>query len=80
MSRKRRTLFAKLLFDGKIAKSSQTRDGSHWGRATLHALDGSGDECTINIQNEFTLAQLNGRTIALVPDLISVLDRKLGSL
>lgn len=71
--------FAVILFDGKIVDvTHETRDGWHWGRATLHGLNDSPDEFTVDIQNEFTVARLNGRTATVVPDLISILDRETG--
>jgi DUF917 family protein len=71
--------FARILFDGKIVDvTHETRDGWHWGRATLVGLNDSTDEFTVEIQNEFTVARLNGRTVTIVPDLISVLDRETG--
>lgn len=71
--------FATILFDGKIVDvTHETRDGWHWGRATLAPLGDGPDVFTIDFQNEFTIARLNGRTVTLVPDLISVLDRETG--
>lgn len=71
--------FATILFDGKIVDvTHETRDGWHWGRATLNGLGDSTDEFTVDIQNEFTVARLNGRTVTVVPDLISILDRESG--
>lgn len=71
--------FATILFDGKIVDvTNETRDGWHWGRVTLNTLRSSKDEFTLEIQNEYTVARLNGRTVAIVPDLISVLDRESG--
>jgi uncharacterized protein len=68
---------ARLLFDGKIVDvTHETRNGWHWGRVTLGSLDDSGDVFTVDIQNEFTVARLNGRTVTVVPDLISILDRE----
>jgi DUF917 family protein len=68
---------ARLLFDGKIVDvTRETRNGWHWGRVTLAALNDSGDVFTVDIQNEFTVARLNGRTVTVVPDLISILDRE----
>jgi hypothetical protein len=70
---------ARILFDGKIVDvTHETRDGWHWGRATLRRLTDSADEFTVDTQNENTVARLNGRTVAMVPDLISVLDRESG--
>jgi len=68
---------ARLLFDGKIVDvTHETRNGWHWGRVTLSSLNDSDDVFTVDIQNEFTVARLNGRTVTVVPDLISILDRE----
>ncbi|MDT9600078.1 DUF917 domain-containing protein [Sphingosinicella rhizophila] len=70
---------AAILFDGKIVDvTHETRDGWHWGRATMRSLTDAGDEFTVDIQNEFTVARHNGRTAAIVPDLITILDRETG--
>lgn len=70
---------AALLFDGKIVDvTHETRDGWHFGRATLHSLVDPADEMVIEVQNEFTVARRNGHTVAMVPDLISLLDRETG--
>lgn len=70
---------AKILFDGKIIDvTHETRDGWHWGRCTMKPLSGGDDVCTVDIQNEFSIARLNGKPIAMVPDLISILDSESG--
>jgi DUF917 family protein len=71
--------YATVLFDGKIVDvTHETRHGWHWGRATLHSLAGGDDVFTVDIQNEFTVAKRNGRTVTIVPDLITILDRESG--
>lgn len=70
---------ASILFDGKITDvTHEMRDGWHWGRATFSPLGDGPEVFTIDFQNEFTVARLDGRTVAIVPDLISVLDRETG--
>jgi len=70
---------ARILFDGKIVDvTHETRDGWHFGRVTMTGLRDSSDECVVEIQNEFLVCRLNGRTITIVPDLISILDRESG--
>jgi hypothetical protein len=70
---------ARILFDGKITDvTHDTRDGWHFGRATMTGLQDSTDECVVEIQNEFLVCRLNGKTITIVPDLISILDRESG--
>lgn len=66
---------ARLLFDGKIIDvTHETRDGWHWGSVVIGNTTDESDQLTIEIQNEYLVARRNGRTVALVPDLISVLD------
>ncbi len=66
-----------LLFDGKVIDvSHETRDGWHWGKVTLKPLDNGPDEFEIEIQNEYIIARKNGQPAALVPELITVLDRE----
>lgn len=77
--RSRDNRVAKVLFDGKIVDVvHETRDGWHWGQATLRASNGSTDVCTVEIRNEFLAARINGETVAIVPDLIAILDRESG--
>jgi DUF917 family protein len=70
---------AGVLFDGKISDVvHETRDGWHWGQATLTGLRDESQRCTIEIRNEYLTARVNGRTVAMVPDLITILDRESG--
>ncbi|PEQ12271.1 hypothetical protein B2G71_12230 [Novosphingobium sp. PC22D] len=70
---------ARVLFDGKIVDvRHETRDGWHWGEAVIAALDDPEDQCTVEIRNEFLVARRNGRTLAIVPDLITIMDRETG--
>lgn len=70
---------ARILFDGKITDvTHETRDGWHFGRATLADIDGTGRTLTVDMQNEFVVARDGGRTVAIVPDLIGILDRETG--
>ena len=71
--------FASVLFDGKITDvTHETRDGWHFGRATMSPMGGGDDVFTVDFQNEFTVARLNGETVTIVPDLITILDRETG--
>ncbi len=68
---------ARILFDGKVSDvAHETRDGWHWGLATLQNLRDEQDQFTIEIRNEFIIARHNGVPATMVPDLISVLDRE----
>lgn len=70
---------ARIIFDGKVADvTHETRNGFHFGRISLVGLTNTHDECVVEIQNEFLVARINGRTAAIVPDLISILDRESG--
>ncbi|QRM57681.1 DUF917 domain-containing protein [Sinorhizobium sp. BG8] len=67
-----------LLFTGKVQDvSRRTTDGFVRGRALLTGR-GTYDGRTLEIdfQNEFSVARLDGRMIACVPDLITVLDEE----
>jgi DUF917 family protein len=70
---------ARILFDGKITDVvHETRDSWHWGMTTIQALSNPVDVCTVQIRNEYIIARINGETVTLVPDLISILDRESG--
>ncbi len=75
----RRGRFARILFDGKIVDIvREIRNGWHWGKVTMRGLSNPDDELVIELQNEFSIARLNGGPVTMVPDLISVLDRESG--
>lgn len=67
-----------LLFTGKVQDvSRRTTDGFVRGSAMLAGQAGfEGQMLEIDFQNEFSVARLDGRRIACVPDLISVLDEE----
>jgi len=68
---------ARILFEGKIVDvDRQTRDGWHFAIARMRALDGSDDELVLEIQNEYLVARVNGKTACIVPDLIATLDHE----
>ena len=65
-----------VLFDGKITNlEREARRGFSIGRCGLAALDGSGSQMDITFQNESLIARQDGRVRAIVPDLISIVDR-----
>jgi len=73
------------LFDGKIVDvRRETTRGWVLGRCVLEALDGQRDgkgdgkgaRLEIQFQNENLCAWRNGRVVAIVPDLIVVIDRE----
>ena len=64
-----------VLFSGKITDLiRETRRGFAIGRCEIDSLEDPADQLTIEFQNEFLRAQRNGRTTAIVPDLICVID------
>lgn len=71
---------AKLLFTGKVVDvDRQTTGGFAKGEVVLEGLeDFAGSEMRIKIQNEFLIAYQDGEPVAMVPDLISVLDAENG--
>jgi len=65
----------RLLFDGKIVDlKRETARGWATGHAILENT--AGQRLTITFRNEYLRAQADGRTVAIVPDLITVLDRE----
>jgi len=63
---------AHLIFEGKVADVERRVTGRHnLGRARI---EGQGGVLEIEIQNEHLVARRNGRTVAIVPDLLAVLD------
>ena len=69
---------ARILFDGKITDvTHETRDSWHWGQVTLQSLTGEA-VCIIEIRNEYIVARVDGKVLAIVPDLICILDRDSG--
>jgi len=67
----------KVLFDGKISDiQRETKQGFNIGHCRLDTLDGSGRKMEITFQNEFLVAREDGKTRAIVPDLICLVDRE----
>ena len=65
----------RLLFDGKITDvTHEIKDGWHFGTVKLASHHGSDDVMVIDIQNEYLAARRNDKTVAIVPDLICLLD------
>lgn len=64
---------ARRVFSGKIVDvDRQTREGFTLGSTTI---DGGPDgRCTIDFQNENLVARADGEVLAIVPDIIAVLD------
>lgn len=65
-----------VLFDGKLVDLERdTRDGFAVGTAVLESF-GGGDRLEVDFQNENLRARLNGDVIALVPDILTFMDRE----
>ncbi len=63
------------LFSGKIIdKTTRVVGGYDIGEATVEGFDNPDEKLALSIKNEFLLAQLDGKTLASVPDLIVVVD------
>ncbi|MEM9709922.1 MAG: DUF917 domain-containing protein [Pseudomonadota bacterium] len=71
--------FASIIFDGKVIDIlRETTAGFAVGKARLASLDSPDTEMLITFQNEFSHATIGDRTLAIVPDLITILDRETG--
>jgi len=69
---------AGVLFDGKIVDlHRETRDGFSLGRATIQAF-GRESRLEVEFKNENLVARQDGVVRALVPDLITLVDRETG--
>jgi uncharacterized protein len=65
--------YGRTLFEGKVVDVERaTADGFARGRARI-AVEGSSDEGELVFQNENLVARVAGRTLAVVPDLVTVL-------
>ncbi len=71
--------FASVIFDGKVQDVlRETTAGFAVGKARISALDDPNMEMLITFQNEFSRASIGEKTLAIVPDLITILDRETG--
>lgn len=63
------------LYTGKVVDSATKIIGGYdIGEATIVSFDSNAAPLKINIKNEYLLAQIDGKTVASVPDLITILD------
>lgn len=68
--------YAGALFDGKIIDlERETRNGFSVGRVVIEGFVGDG-QMVLEFQNENLIARRNGDVCAMVPDLITVMDRE----
>ena len=69
--------YARELFDGKIFDlRRETSKGFSIGHCRIQSLHGGSDEMDVQFQNENLVALLNGKPAAIVPDLITIVDRE----
>jgi len=67
----------KVLFDGKIVDiKRETTKGFSVGHCHISPLKGDSEGVEIIFQNENLAARINGKLIAMVPDLICIVDRE----
>lgn len=69
-----------VLFTGKITDVDRRFErGYNFGHLTLQGLDGfQGSEASIDLQNEFLICRVDGDVVAIVPDLITLVDSERG--
>ena len=66
---------ANLIFAGKVVDvSRQTEQGFTVGKVKIEGLSGFDGIATVEFQNENLIARCDGQTLAIVPDIISILD------
>ncbi|MDE0366784.1 MAG: DUF917 domain-containing protein [Gammaproteobacteria bacterium] len=66
-----------ILFDGKVVDvCRETRGGFNVGAVSLRGLNGDGGAFEVHYQNENTVAYRDGKVVAVVPDIIAILDRE----
>jgi DUF917 family protein len=67
----------RILFDGKIIDvRRETKGGFNIGRIMMEEIGLSGSRCEVEFQNENLIARRDGAVIAMVPDLITIVDRE----
>ena len=66
-----------VLFDGKVVDvRRETRGGFNVGHVVLEGGAGYDGRMTVSFQNENLLAERDGQAVAMVPDLITIVDRE----
>lgn len=70
-----------ILFSGKLTDVDRRFErGYNFGQITLEGLDGyQSRRCQIELQNEFLICRVDGKTVAIVPDLITLVDTDRGA-
>jgi hypothetical protein len=69
-----------ILFTGKVTDvDRRVERGYNFGRLKIAGLDGyQGSEATIDLQNEYLICRIDGEMVAIVPDLITLVDSERG--
>ncbi len=69
------------LFRGKVTDvDRRVERGYNFGRLTLAGVDGwHGGEAIIELQNEYLICRVDGEIVAIVPDLITMVDSDRGT-
>ena len=68
-----------VLFDGKIVDLlREVKGGLNVGTCVMEPLGGGAGRMEVEFRNENLIARLDGETMAIVPDLICILDRESG--
>lgn len=69
--------YGKILFEGKVTDvTHETRDGWHFGKVIISALNNSGECIEVDFQNEYLTVRKAGKTLTISPDLIGILDKE----
>lgn len=70
----------RILFAGKITDvDRRVERGYNFGRLEIDGLDDyQGSRATIDLQNEFLICRVDGEMVAIVPDLITMVDTERG--
>lgn len=70
----------RVLFSGKVTDvDRRVERGYNFGRLRLDGLDANrGSEAVIELQNEYLICRVDGKIVAIVPDLITLVDTDRG--
>jgi len=71
----------RVLFSGKVTDlDRRVERGYNFGRLTLAGFgDWQGSTATIDLQNEFLICRVDGQIVAIIPDLITLVDSERGT-
>lgn len=70
----------RVLFSGKVTDvDRRVERGYNFGRLTLDGIDANrGSQAVIELQNEYLICRVDGEQVAIVPDLITLVDTDRG--